>query len=214
MNNKLVTRFLRIPSVMLFALVLFLLSTHAAWGQTPQPNVSAEMLPNGNVLNPEALMKACAPHVAKENIDRVTHVESKWNAFAININYQKRYLDRQPSSKEEAISTAQRLLKANAGLKDYSLDLGVAMINTKNLIRYNVDLATVFDPCTNLQWADFFLVDCYQRASKLLAGEEAIKAAFSCYNTGNFKTGLENGYVAKIYRAVPKRHVRVVAYEH
>jgi len=58
---------------------------------------------------------------------------------------------------------------------------------------------SIFDPCVNLASAQRVLVDCYKRAAKLHgAGQNALYAAFSCYNTGNLTSGFRNGYVGKV----------------
>src|SRR5699024_1664981 len=58
---------------------------------------------------------------------------------------------------------------------------------------------TVFDPCTNLKAAQTVLSECYGRALKRYSDpQQAVRAALSCYNTGNFDRGFSNGYVGKV----------------
>jgi type IV secretion system protein VirB1 len=46
------------------------------------------------------------------------------------------------------------------------------------------------------------LTDCYGRALKKYRDEQvAIRAALSCYQSGNFSTGFRTGYVGKVVAA-------------
>jgi len=137
--------------------------------------------------------KACAPQIHPTILAAVVMHESKANPLAIGINGGYR-LPRQPRSKAEAIATA-RWLRANG----FNFDAGLGQINVKNLNRLNMSVEDLFDPCLNLRAAAAVLSDCYSRAARVrTAGPQALHAALSCYNTGNFSRGLANGYVRKV----------------
>jgi type IV secretion system protein VirB1 len=64
----------------------------------------------------------------------------------------------------------------------------------------------VLDPCTNISSGAAILAANYAEAAQSRgAGQGALQAALSAYNTGNFYRGFANGYVAKYYgqRSVP-----------
>jgi type IV secretion system protein VirB1 len=44
------------------------------------------------------------------------------------------------------------------------------------------------------------LLDCFSRAPATIP-QVALRQALSCYNTGGFRDGFNNGYVAKVLRA-------------
>lgn len=139
-----------------------------------------------------ALAELCAPNVAGETIAAIVSVESAGNPFAVGVNGGK--LSRQPQSKEEAIAWAEDLLA-----QGFSIDLGLAQINSGNLKALGLTVAETFDPCTNLQAASYLLSDNYARAVTVKGeGDAALVAALSAYNTGDFERGVNNGYVAKV----------------
>ena len=141
------------------------------------------------------LAQECAPTVAIETIAAVVSHESRSNPFAIGINGGAR-LSRQPADHQEAVDTARKLI----GL-GYSVDLGLAQINSANLPKLGLTLEQAFDPCANLRAAETVLRGCYDPAAQRLgAGQPALQAALSCFNTGSHTRGLANGYVASVYR--------------
>ena len=191
-----------------FVLFLFwlLIPVQASAGMFSPQGGTAELTPDGRVLNTEALMKHCAPRVAMSTMDKLAFVESRWNAYAININYRGWRLERQPRSKDEAIVTLKHLLDQYGKLPKFSLDVGAGQVNTNNVERLGLSLPQLFDVCTNLRAAQTILVDCYLRARTRWPNEQtALAASLSCYNTGNFSGGFRNGYVHKVYRAPVSR---------
>ena len=130
------------------------------------------------------------PHTTK----KVIEIESSLNAFAINVNGP--FLNfKQPTDKNTAISTAKALIA-----RGYSVDIGIMQINSANLKPYGLTVEQAFDPCTNIRVGTKILKDNYNRAEiSLGSGSDALKAALSAYNTGNFKSGILNGYVGKFY---------------
>jgi len=144
-----------------------------------------------------AVATQCAPGVHISTLSAVVTHESAGNPYAIGINADGVRLPRQPRSKAEAVKAAQQLLADG-----YSFDSGLGQINSKNLEWLGMSVADLFDPCKNLAGAATVLTECYKRGSKHVADEQAaLRAALSCYNTGNLTDGLSNGYVQRVVAA-------------
>ena len=141
-----------------------------------------------------ALVVACAPLIAPDTAQALITVESDGNPFAIGVIGAS--LQRQPRNAAEAEATAQMLDAAG-----WNYDLGIAQINKKNLARYGLNLHTAFDPCRNVKAMQSILGDCYGRATKKATEQTALRQAFSCYQSGNFQTGFQQGYVARVVAA-------------
>jgi len=141
-----------------------------------------------------ALAATCAPAVHHSTLAAVVLQESGGNPFAIGVNRGAPRLAKQPTSRAEAVKVARQLQAAG-----HNFDAGLAQINVANWQWLGLTADTVFDPCTNLAAAQRVLADCYQRAAPNQSSEEAtLYAALSCYNTGHFQRGLQNGYVQKV----------------
>lgn len=141
----------------------------------------------------EQLIVQCAPAVAPATMAAIVRVESGGNPLAINVNGSQR-LARQPSNRKEAAGWAAWLVS-----RGYSVDLGLAQINSRNLARLGVSSDQMFEPCDNLQAGSRILSENYAGATqKFGAGQTALRAAISAYNTGNYRSGLANGYVDKV----------------
>ncbi|KVL25458.1 lytic transglycosylase [Burkholderia territorii] len=130
-----------------------------------------------------SLAQQCAPNVHPTTLQAVVKTESGFNPFAIGVV--GGHLARQPRSQAEAVATARALEAAG-----WNYSMGLAQVNRINLRAYGLDANNVFDPCSNLRAGASILSDCYTRA---LAGgrtpRQATSAAFSCYYSGNFRTG-------------------------
>lgn len=145
------------------------------------------------MLEIAALAAQCAPEVHPTTLMAVVMHESKANPFAIGINGDVR-LPRQPETKAEAIETATWLKE-----QGYNFDAGLGQINIKNFEWLGLSIAEAFEPCSNLRGAATVLTNCYGRAvPRFKEGQQALRAALSCYNTGNFSAGFRNGYVVKV----------------
>ncbi len=148
------------------------------------------------------LAMTCAPDVAPETVARVVQVESGNQVFAINVN---RLRGRQPRANN--IEDAARLARYYIG-RGHTVDMGLMQINSANLRRLGYTVEDMFDPCTNLRAGSKILTENFIAASRQLDDpQEALKAALSAYNTGNFRNGFRNGYVAKYMR--PSATVRL-----
>jgi type IV secretion system protein VirB1 len=141
----------------------------------------------------EQLVVQCAPAVAPSTMTAIVRVESGGNPLAMNVNGSQR-LARQPANKAEAINWATWLIA-----RGYSVDLGLAQVNSRNLPRLGVAATQMFDPCDNLKAGARIFSENYSGASqKYGPGPNALNAAISAYNTGNYRSGFDNGYVAKV----------------
>lgn len=136
------------------------------------------------------LMMACAPAVAPQTIQQIIHVESRGNELAINVNKGK--LGRQPTDAADAAALAKEYIQ-----KGYSVDLGLMQINSKNLAGLGYTVEDMFEPCKNLAAGARVLSTFYANARpKYETEQDALRAALSAYNTGNFINGFTNGYLA------------------
>lgn len=141
------------------------------------------------------LAAQCAPAVAPETLSAIVTRESRQNPYAIGINGPYR-LSRQPTDASEAAELAKRLIALG-----WSIDLGLAQINSTNLNKLGLTVDQAFQPCANLNASQTLLRECYGLAAKRHGlGQAALQAALSCYNTGDFTRGVANGYVASIYK--------------
>ncbi|MES2899565.1 MAG: lytic transglycosylase domain-containing protein [Pseudomonadota bacterium] len=144
-----------------------------------------------------ALAQTCAPAVHPDTMRRLVQVESSFNPYAIGVVGGR--LARQPRSHAEALA-AVRLLERQG--MNYSV--GLAQVNMKNFPAYGLSATTMFDPCSNLRAGSRILAECFGRAQRARPTERAaLLAAFSCYESGNFKTGFKDGYVSKLVQADP-----------
>jgi len=143
----------------------------------------------------ELLMLAwqCGVAVDASLMAAVVEHESQGNPYAIGVNGGAE-LERQPRDRPEAIATAEWL-----SAHGYSFDAGLGQINSANLEWLGLGIPELFDPCANVRAAARVLSDCHERAGALFSeGDEAWRAALSCYNTGSFTRGVTNGYVDSV----------------
>jgi type IV secretion system protein VirB1 len=138
------------------------------------------------------LAQHCAPEVRTATIAQVVRAESDFNPYAIGVV--GGHLERQPRSREEALATAWHL--ADHG---YNFSVGLGQVNQANFQQYGLTLETAFEPCLNLHAAARILQDCYRRAYRANGAEQAaLRDAFSCYFSGDFRRGYSAGYVTKV----------------
>lgn len=128
--------------------------------------------------------------VPNEVMAHVVQVESSRNPFAIGVVGGR--LLRQPRNLGEAVATV-RMLEANG----YNYSIGLAQVNRVNFERFGLqDPAVGFDVCNNLAAGAKILAECLQRHDGRWGD------AFSCYYSGNPRTGYEHGYVQKVFAAM------------
>lgn len=141
-----------------------------------------------------ALALACAPNIHSVTLDALIRHESGARQYAIGVNRKGKALPQQPHDLEAASQAAEKLIA-----EGIDFDAGLGQINVRNWDWLGLSSTTVFDPCRNLAAAQTVLSDCYARAlHHHLDQQQALRAALSCYNTGNFRRGFANGYVGKV----------------
>lgn len=143
-----------------------------------------------------ALSTACAPAAAPETLVSVVRVESGFDPLVIGVNG-RRPAQIHPTSKAEAVATAERLMAQGA-----NFDLGLGQINVRNLTPLGLSIEDAFDPCRNLAAAAQVLAADYGLASPRPGTEQAaLRTSLSLYNTGDAARGFRNGYVARVTAA-------------
>jgi len=154
-----------------------------------------------------SLAQMCAPQVHIQTMQSLVQVESGFNPYAIGVVGDA--LVRQPRNLPEALSTARELERLG-----YNYSVGYGQVNKKNFKAQGLTLETAFQPCSNLKASASILSQCFKNARGKFAGEQsALRAAFSCYYSGNFTTGLrpdfkgQPSYVDKVYGAALGRKV-------
>ncbi|WP_235025278.1 lytic transglycosylase domain-containing protein [Caballeronia terrestris] len=166
--------------------------TPAQMGQQSLPHSLPQPLPF------EKLAAECAPDIHPTTLKGVVSTESSWNPYAIGVVGGR--LERQPRNLAEAIATARELER-----QGFNFSMGLGQVNRYNLARYGENYETVFEPCRNLKAGSAILKDCFQRATAQIGDEQqALRAAFSCYYSGNFTRGFradragQPSYVQKV----------------
>jgi len=127
----------------------------------------------------------------------IAKVESSLNPNAIAIVGSNKKIKK--LSKKEAIEFAK-----TAKEKGKNISLGLMQINISNFKKYNMSIDNAFNPCFNIKIGAKIYDQCLKRAKKSNTGKIAREKAFSCYYSGNFKTGfyqdkgLKNSYVERV----------------
>jgi type IV secretion system protein VirB1 len=130
--------------------------------------------------------------VPTDIMQHVVNVESSRNPYAIGVVGGE--LERQPRTLDEAVATARMLEQSG-----HNYSLGIAQVNRSNLSKFGLDTyEKAFDYCANLSAGSKILAECHSRA-----GGDWGKA-FSCYYSGNFRTGFRDGYVHRVYASISK----------
>lgn len=137
------------------------------------------------------LAQRCAPEIATEAVVPLVITESGGDTLRINVNKGPRV---HAATVAEGAALVRRYMTAG-----YTVDVGLAQINSANFARLGASIEQVFDPCTNLQLASRVLQDGYALASRSYGGLDAISATYSLYNTGSMTRGLRNGYVRRVW---------------
>lgn len=148
-------------------------------------------------------IEQCAPTVAPTTMQRIIRVESAFKPHAIGYHITKNgqafKLTVQPKTKAEAVSWAKWLLE-----NGYRFDAGAAQVNSNNFARLGLTAENIFDACTNIGAGGRILTEFYAGAVKQYgAGQGAVRAAISAYQTGSFTRGYSTGYVQRVSGAIP-----------
>src|SRR5271170_5282764 len=150
------------------------------------------------MLDFAVLAQQCAPMVHPTTMQAIIRTESAFNPYAIGVV--GGHLQRQPRDIAEAIATAQAL-----DARSINFSVGLAQVNRFNLAPHGLTYENAFDPCANLRAGSVILRDCYERAVVATGqGTPALRAAISCYYSGNFTGGLivEAGGSSYVQRVV------------
>ena len=139
------------------------------------------------------LVQQCASEVATEAVVPLIVTESGGDDLAINVN-------RGPRVRAASIAEGAALVRRYMA-QGYTVDVGLAQINSANFARLGVSVEQAFDPCTNLRLASSLLQEGYGLASRHYSGLDAISATYSLYNTGTLTRGFRNGYVGRVWSA-------------
>lgn len=139
------------------------------------------------------LAQQCASEVATEAVVPLVVTESGGDDLSININHGPRV---RAGSVAEGAALVRRYMA-----QGYTVDVGLAQINSANFARLGVTVEQAFDPCTNLRLASSLLQKGYGLASRHYSGLDAISATYSLYNTGTLTRGFRNGYVGRVWSA-------------
>lgn len=144
----------------------------------------------------------CLRYVKAPVEHAIVVVESAFNPFAIGVVGGA--LARQPRNKAEAVATAFALKT-----QGYNFSMGCRQVNQANLVKYGLDLDSVFDPLKNSSVGSAIYDECRTRAvAKFGDSNLATKAALSCYYSGNFNRGQQKegnspSYVDKVLGNLP-----------
>ena len=142
-------------------------------------------------------IQQCAPSAPASIVEAIIRTESGFNPLAINVNRGFK-LARQPASRKEAEAWARWFL-ANG----HNFDSGLMQINSANLEKLGLTPETVFDVCENIRAGATLFTENYSRASAAFGpGRTSLVSALSAYNTGDFSSGIRNGYVSKVVQNV------------
>lgn len=147
----------------------------------------------------EMMMSCQNLAVPAEVMQHVVNVESSHNPYAIGVVGGQ--LVRQPQNLGEAVATVRMLEE-----KGYNYSLGVAQVNRANLGKFGLNsYDKAFEYCPNLVAGSQILSQCYNSA-----GRDWGKA-FSCYYSGNFTTGYQDGYVQKVFQSMARAAINTGA---
>ena len=141
------------------------------------------------------LAASFAPSIAPETVAAFAEAESHLEPFAIGDNDTGQSY--RPASAAAAVALATSLLSQH-----HSLDLGIMQVNSANLVRVGLTVATAFDPGQSIRAGAVILADAYQRCRRNGTVEEqaALRCAASVYNTGREQAGIVNGYQPRVWR--------------
>ncbi len=133
----------------------------------------------------------CGSTVAPSTLASIAQAESRFQPLTINDNTSA--TAGVPATLEVAVQIATRLLEAG-----HSVDLGLMQINSANFAKLGLTPAQALDPCRSIAAAASILTDDYAGGDTHEMQQNALRDAISRYNTGDAKSGFENGYVHRV----------------
>ena len=157
-----------------------------------------------------ALRTRCIPDAPLSTLGSLIETESGGNPYALQIDFPnaliRRWglhpgilrLSRQPKDSREASAWVQYLSSF-----DIFIDIGLMQVSTAEALRRKIEPLSLLDPCTNLRVGWEILEDDYViEVRQYGAGQTALEHAISRYNTGTSNGGIDNGYYARVQRAL------------
>jgi len=161
-------------------------------------------------INLAALRDRCLPEVPMSTLAGVVQTESAGNPNAVQIDFPKTLLRRwhmrpgslrlarQPKDNTEAWAWVTYLASY-----DVFTDIGLMQVSTAEAQRRRIEPTSLLDPCTNIRVGWEILQEDYAiEAHRHGEGQIALEHALSRYNTGNSETGIDNGYYARVQKAL------------
>jgi type IV secretion system protein VirB1 len=143
------------------------------------------------------LAARCAPSVAFETLAAVMRAESGFQPFALGVNGPGGG-PLFPETREAAAALATDLIQRQGR----SVDLGLMQVNSGNLPALGLTVAEAFEPCRNIAAGARILQEGYAAARRSEPDpQQALRVAFSRYNTGHPERGFSNGYVLRVQGA-------------
>jgi len=150
------------------------------------------------MLDMTTFIQHCAPAVDSGTMSALIQVESSNHPYSIGVVGGR--LVRQPVSHGEAVATAHQLDKDG-----WNFSIGLGQINRNYLAKHKINYNQAFGACKNLNISSKILKNCYVRAQKSFTQPQAaLRAALSCYYSGNFLRGFKSepqnkpSYVQKV----------------
>ncbi|RTL11783.1 MAG: conjugal transfer protein [Neisseriaceae bacterium] len=152
-------------------------------------------------------VQRCSPTVAPSTMIAIIKTESNYNPLAININNKGQRLLYQAKSTEQAVAWVNYLENHN-----YNFDVGLGQVNIKNIKKYGYHARDMLEPCLNLKIAGHILTKNYAAAKNVSSSSgDALLKAISAYNTGNYRSGFNNGYVKKVVYNAKNSAIKQIA---
>jgi type IV secretion system protein VirB1 len=142
-------------------------------------------------------IERCAPCAPTAIVEAIIRTESGFNPLAMNVN-QRVKIARQPASRKEAEAWAMWLQ-----VNGYNFDCGLMQINSANWEKLGLTPENVFDVCENIRAGAKLFSENHSRAAAILGpGRASFVSALSAYNTGDFTSGVHNGYVSRVVQNI------------
>lgn len=154
-------------------------------------------------LSISAAAELAAQHASSVNpgtLVAFAYNESRLKPWAIHDNTTD--ASYYPVALSDAVALASSLLQ-----QGHSLDLGIMQVNSANMARTGLTVASAFDPGTSMRAGATILTAAYRQCLRGNSGpspaeqQAALRCAASVYNTGREQAGILNGYQARVWRA-------------
>lgn len=141
-----------------------------------------------------ALIDECKNiNVPTQIVRAIVKEESSSNILSVNVNHEgKSLVSYKPKTKDEAIQLANSWIN-----KGYAVDLGLMQLNSENFDKFNIKTNEALNPCTNIKVASTIYYNFFKKLNTKIPYKKRVQMALSGYNTGDYKKGFNNGYVAK-----------------